>query len=348
MHSMFRNSACVFLLTLACASTAHAFPPCPIDEAGIVPLDAPAPPGFAAAPWKLATVASIGNVQATSLPVPCSRIPNAPSSGDCRVDSFDLDDLPFADASGAHAGTPHYADAHQIGVIGLPDLRNAAVVEHAPVYALTLGINPTPLANVGDWIDIGELQMDSEDGSHRGTLLRLRKITRAAGSSELALIEFLPDGRHEVLIASIPLDTKKRVVSIALRWSPRVQQADRIYATDVLIEDGDTSRTAYSVDTTLTIAVDGNLAYRTTRKQQAPTTASIGLLDYNLSGNGLMATPPSGNLVIQPISPTPVMIDSASNETGFDSLDPLDQLQHDDVPGARLIYYYTTFSVVSK
>lgn len=350
MTSMFRNTASALLLTLACASTAQAFPPCPVDEAGIVPLDSPNPPDNGVLPWKVATVTSVGTLASETFIADCKRIAHAPRAGECKVDVFHLDELPSSSSSGAIAGTPQYSDINRIGVVGLPDIRTAGVALHRPVYALTMGINTTPLANAGDWIDIAQLQMDTDIGADvaQRAIYRLRKITRVAGTADIELILLLPGTKQTVVVARAPLNAKYNSASISLRWSPLVAPADTMISTDTIVDDSVAGASDYSANTSLSLYVDDNKIYGAMLKQQAPSIASIGVLDYNLPQGLLFATNPPDDPGLVPITPTPVWTDSLSSGVATDSADPLDNTQAVDLPGALLIYYYTQFSVVSN
>ena len=133
MTSMFRTAVRTFLLTVGVASTAYAFPPCPVGEAGILPLDVPPPPDILVmSPWKVATVSAFGSVTPDSFTVPCSRLPSVVRSGQCTIDSFDLRALPAQAAVGKVGARPAYSVAGQVGLAGLPDVRNADVALHTP------------------------------------------------------------------------------------------------------------------------------------------------------------------------------------------------------------------------
>ena len=344
MTSMFRTAARAFLLTVGCVSTAYAFPPCPVGEAGILPLDGPPPDGIATmSPWKVATVSAFGSVTPDSVTVPCSRLPNIVRSGQCTIDSFDLRTLPAQASVGTLGTRPSYSVAGQVGLAGLPDVRNADVAVHKPAYALILGINATPLAHAGDWIDIA--QMEFESGSNvdakPGAIYRLRKTTRQDGQSELRLILADPAVGEDVVVAAVPLGTKDGSVHIVLRWSPQAESlgeaATQSTVQNSAIQIGPPIVDPYTATTGLTLEVDGTLVHARTLKDQAPSIASMGLLDYNLPD------------VARTTRVTSVVATDAVLEDGaIDAIDPLDNLQQQDLPGNLLIFYYTQFSVVSK
>jgi hypothetical protein len=337
MTSMFRTAARTFLLTLGCASTAYAFPPCPVGEAGILPLDAPPPPEIAAmSPWKIATVSAVGTVIPESFVVDCARIPSIIRSGQCTVDSFDLRTLPARTSIGNVGTAPAYSVAGRVGLAGLPDVRNEEVAVHRPAYALILGINATPLAHAGDWIDIAQLEFESaSDADIRpGVIYRLRKTTRGDGQSELRLILADPLAGEDVVVAAVPLGTKDQVVSVVLHWSPMTEPLGEA-STKNAVQIGPPILDPYSATTGLTLEVDGTVVHAATLKDQAPSIASMGLLDYNLPHAARSA------------GETPVSADAALADA-VDSVDPLQNLQQQDLPGNLLVFYYTQFSVVSK
>ena len=338
MTSMFRTAVHAFLLTVGCASTAYAFPPCPVGEAGILPLDAPPPPNILAmSPWKIATVSAFGSVTPDSFTIPCSRLSDAIKSGQCTIDSFDLRTLPAQISGGRVGASPSYSVAGQVGLAGLPDVRNADVAAHKPAYALILGINATPLAHAGDWIDIA--QMDFEDGAESGggpgAIYRLRKAMRLDGQSELRLILADPQVKQDAIVAAVPLGSKDRIVHIVLRWSPQTESLGEA-STDSAVGIGPPIVDPYTANTGLTLEVDGTLVHARTLKDQAPSIASMGLLDYNLPD------------AADPVDEIPMSTDAALAGDSVDVIDPLQNLQHDDLPGNLLIFYYTQFSVVSK
>lgn len=338
MTSMFRTAARTFLLTVGVVSTAHAFPPCPVGEAGILPLGAPPPAEIIAmSPWKVATVSAVGTVTPESFTIPCSRLSSIIRSGQCTIDSFDLRTLP-AQASVGQVGTqPSYSVAGQVGLAGLPDVRNEDVALHNPAYALILGINATPLAHAGDWIDIAQMEFESGSSvrTKPGMIYRLRKATRGDGQSELRLILADPLTTQDVVVAAVPLGTKDRIVHIVLRWSPKAESLGEI-ALDSAAQIGPPIVDPYTASTGLTLEVDGTLVYARTLKDQAPSIASMGLLDYNLPEAARRA------------DETPMSTDVALANDAVDAIDPLQNLQQQDAPGNLLVFYYTQFSVFSK
>jgi hypothetical protein len=339
MTSMFRTAARTFLLTLGCASTAYAFPPCPVGEAGILPLDAPPPPDIVAmSPWKVATVSAVGTVIPDSFTIPCAHLPSIIRSGQCTIDSFDLRTLPAQASVGKVGAKPSYSVAGRVGLAGLPDVRNADVALHKPAYALILGINATPLAHADDWIDIA--QMEFESGSNvdaaPGMIYRLRKTTRRDGQSELRLILADPRMGEDVVVAAVPLGSKDRIVPIVLDWSPKAESLGEA-GTDSAVQIGPPIVDPYTASTGLTLEVDGTLVYARTLKDQAPSIASMGLLDYNLPDVTRTAR-----------TDAVVAADAVPEEGTIDAVDPLETLQQQDLPGNLLIFYYTQFSVVSK
>lgn len=338
MTSMFRTATLAFLLTVGCVSTAQAFPPCPVGEAGILPLDAPPPPEVVAmSPWKVATVSAVGTVIPDSFTIPCAHLPGIIRSGQCTIDSFDLRTLPVQTSTGKVGAHPSYSAAGQVGLAGLPDVRNEDVALHNPAYALILGINATPLAHAGDWIDIA--QMEFESGSNvdagPGMIYRLRKATRRDGQSELRLILADPLAGEDVVVAAVPLGNKDRIVHIVLAWSPKAESLGEA-VTESSIQIGPPIVDPYTANTGLKLEVDGTLVYARTLKEQAPSIASMGLLDYNL---------PS---IARATDGAPMSTEVLQEEGAIDAIDPLANLQQQDLPGNLLIFYYTQFSVVSK
>lgn len=337
MTSMFRTAVRTFLLTVGVASTAYAFPPCPVGEAGILPLDVPPPPDILVmSPWKVATVSAFGSVTPDSFTVPCSRISDAIKSGQCTVDSFDLRTLPAQASAGTVGAKPSYSVVGQVGLAGLPDVRNEDVAVHKPAYALILGINATPLAHAGDWVDIAQMEFEraSDADIGPGAIYRLRKITRRDGQSELRLILADPLVGEDVVVAAVPLGIRDRVVPVVLRWSPMTEPLGEASSKNA-VQIGPPIVDPYSATTGLALEVDGTLVHAATLKDQAPSIASMGLLDYNLPYAAR-----SGD-------ETPISTDAALADT-VDSIDPLQNLQQQDMPGNLLVFYYTQFSVVSK
>jgi hypothetical protein len=337
MTSMFRTATLAFLLTVGCASTAHAFPPCPVGEAGILPLDAPPPVGTVAmSPWKVATVSAVGTVAPDSFVVDCARLPDIIRSGQCTIDSFDLRTLPAQTSAGTVGAKPSYSVASHVGLAGLPDVRNEDVALHRPAYALILGINATPLAHAGDWIDIAQMEFEraSDADIGPGVIYRLRKTTRWDGQSELRLILADPLVGEDVVVAAVPLGSKDRVVSVVLHWSPMTESLGEA-TTKNAVQIGPPVVDAYTATTGLTLEVDGTIVHAATLKEQAPSIASMGLLDYNLPH------------AARPADETPMSTDAALTDA-VDSIDPLQNLQQQDMPGNLLVFYYTQFSVVSK
>jgi len=343
MTSMFRTAASACLLTIACASVAHAFPPCPIDEAGILPLNEPPPASILAmSPWKVATVSAIGDVTPESITVDCNRISSIIKSGECKVDSFDLRGLPAQTSLGTIGAKPSYSTANRIGLAGLPDVRNEDVATHKPVYALRLGINATPLAHPGDWIDIAQVEFEAGTGAKvtPGATYRLRKVTRPFARPELRLILASGDTTRDIVVAAVPLGTKSGVVDVSLRWSPAAEvvpgQTENQSIGTQPIELQPPSVDTYTVSTSLALDVDGTTVYATTLTDQMPSIASMGVLDYNLPyalDDGATGLADARDTLADP---------------SIESMEALDQLQQADEPGSLLIFYYTQFAVHSK
>lgn len=350
MTSLFRNAATAFALVVACVPASHAFPPCPLDRAVLVSLDAPPPPsGTHIASWSTIQTSVIGTLTPVSFQSPCPHIPNVPQDGGCNIDVFMLANLPPHASSGIVGNHASYSQTSGAGLLALPDLRNAESLNRGLGYTLGMAINTTAMAHAGDWIDLVQLEFDSEAERSPGTIYRLRKIARADGVTEIRLIRAQASTTgmvSDTIVAAIPLDGKQTAVPIALHWEPTVSVS---FATPTsFLADGPPPRPVarYSVVTALRLDVGNTTRYVTTLAGQMPSIATMGLLDYNLpeaestwGARAVAATPSRRKLAIDAIVAN---IGSASVPSS------LDEIAEMDAPGALLTYYYSTFSVVSK
>jgi hypothetical protein len=277
---------------------AYAFPPCPVAPVSVDPIDPPlgmtkTPEGPTNPPWYRTTYAFVGNPAVIDLLQQQTIAETAERRSKCR------DRIPVMQG---HASTgiiglsPAYAPVSGFGLIALPDLRD---VRHdlgemghdldVP-YTLNFSIENQPLAHPGEWVDLIQLTFRWNDEAAKrdaSAIYRIRKLQHSTGQTLLQVVESRVDGHensgdtrppiHEWVAASITLDTGMANTPVQLQWSQTASQ-------DVYESPDAPSIPRSRVDSVLKVISRGETLYRIDLYGQWADTLSIGLLDYNITG----------------------------------------------------------------
>lgn len=268
-------------MLIAWAPAVLAFPPCPAIPLEIWPLDgfqAPSTQNAAVHLWHKSTYVLGGN---PSVIAQINRIGvgQIPGSGLCRVDSLQVS------TSHTSAGLinlqPTYASSGGFGTVVLPELPVVAFDGlHVP-YTLAFKIDNAPLAMVGGWVDVLQLDFlysDATTSAKPSSLYRLRKRQPTSGPAMLEVIESRVDPNDKTsdapaladrVVATIALQGSAGSTAVALRWTqhatmPASYVSDRLRVDSVLQIIGPTGTTSIVLP------------------NQWVSTFSMGLLDYNI------------------------------------------------------------------
>lgn len=315
-HRMQKTALLVLALSTGWAPAALAFPPCPQFPVDLTPIGGPARMGYQAPPWFSAVFALQGHPAILDQIAP-ERSPggNAFQSGKCRR----TDRLPVLSDHAGHdaiGAIPTLAPDGGFGTIGLPDLR-LSDPGMALVYTLSFSVDGAPLASLGDWFDIAELELRRadvmDDGSldTNATLYRVRKRMRTNGGAQLELFEsrrtqhgqpgsFVATRPVGPVVVSLPMGPGDAAVS--LRWYQRTRPLlpayslppvmpspprDELHGATVTTDAG--LRTGWNgwvvastIDTIVELAdANGQVLFQRTLDDQWAASLSMGLINYN-------------------------------------------------------------------
>lgn len=285
-------------LTLACAPTAIAFPPCPKDSAQLSALDQSGAGGSNPS-WASAMYGDAGSIAPIPVLLPCE--PNFPAlsagyprTGQCDVDALLLDTLPLQRSDGSVAGMPRYSKSGWIGYIALPELRTPDIDDNGFRYSFAIAVNSTGLAHPGDWVDVAELGFLAGAGTERSTTYRLRKHHSIKEGQVLQVIAMTPASMSgartgsSAVVATVPLDNGLAYRNVVLSWTASGRSHPD--TTTGTVSPLSKMSSLHPVDTRLTIAIDDVPVHAGLHADQMPDSLSMGVLDYNLPY--ALGTPP--------------------------------------------------------
>lgn len=272
-------------ILIAWAPTVLAFPPCPAAPLEIWPLDglqAPSTQNAAVHLWHKSTYVLGGD---PSVIAQINRIGygHVPGSGLCRVDSLQV--FTSHISAGLINLQPKYASSGGFGTVVLPELPVVAFDGLQVPYTLAFKIDNAPLAMIGGWIDVLQMDFlysDATTSAKPSSLYRLRKRQPASGSAILEVIESRVDPHDrrsdapalaDRVVATIALQGSAGSTAIALRWKqhatmPATYVSDRLRVDSILEIIGPRETTS--------IVLPNEWA----------NTFSMGLLDYNIGKAG--------------------------------------------------------------
>lgn len=353
MSSRIRNIAAALALTLACAATAQAFPPCPGGLAVIVPLDNFAA-AIGAASWTVATYSDTGAFEPEIYQsTECPHFVDRPTDGNCTIDSFRLTQLPERRSTGILGATPQYSPSGKVGVIGLPDVRDNDAKSRRLKYSLSFGINATPLRSRGDWVDLTQFEFQPSTSTETAVVYRLRKISPAQGESVLQLIASDAQTQtrtspQDVLLATIPLKyggplDEPSISAVSFQWVPHVRV---VYAAPPGTPSDIPALpvATYIVDTDFELLVDGIARYNVHLTDRMPNIASMGVLDYNIATTGTPWNPPVHSGYGEVGTGGGFGFDGIIDDTSADA--PGTSRQPPDAPGDAINFSGSMFKVV--
>ncbi len=276
---MMRHVFCLAIL-IAWAPVVLAFPPCPMAPLEVGPLNGPEAPGIQSAsvdPWHKSKYVLAGH-PSVIVQMNDASIGHIPNSGVCRADSVNVVN------SHTSAGLIHLKPVHAslggFGTVILPEMPAVAFDGLQVPYTLEFKIDNAPLAMIGGWIDV--LQLDflysgSTTAEKPSSVYRLRKRQPTSGPAMLEVIESRadPKGREsdglalaDRIVATIALQGNGGSTAIALRWTQHAamptQYTGRLRVDSILEIIGPTGSTSIALP------------------DEWVSTFSMGLLDYNI------------------------------------------------------------------
>lgn len=286
MFKHIRTPTLAIAVTLACTPTAIAFPPCPLDDTRLVPIDEAT--GSNAFSWSSTIYSHAGSMAPVRIKAPCQPnfpeiLARLPKTGQCDEDVLMLDELPRRARPDAPDQPPGYSKYGWVGYLGMPELRLAESLDKHYVYAFTIAVNATPLANRGDWVDIAEMTLVGREDGTSSTTYRLRKIHTMGGTSEIHLISStLAPGKDmpgRSIVAAFPLGKNTDFQTIAMRWTTvsRTRNPPPLGAKPI-----DLPPSEFVVDTQLTVTAGTKVIHHGVHEGLMPNDVSMGILDYNL------------------------------------------------------------------
>jgi hypothetical protein len=270
------------VLMLAWAPAALAYPPCKPSNSPspLVIWDlSGSPPDID--PWFQTGYALYGD----------STVVNVLRAGKCK----DRMPVQASNVSNSMMGlNPGLSPVHGFGALALPELPMIASGDLNLRYRLDLNIDNAPLLNVGDWVDVAQLDFAYDRGLTSAgwpvsRVYRVRKIHRDM-VSYVQVIEVrsaLGSGSTEkpipivAVVAEIPLTGADGKTAIALRWTQSVQTPGDGIQEDLRLND---------VDSTIEVLWLGQesvgpanaVLYSATLPRQWADSLLTGLLDYNI------------------------------------------------------------------
>lgn len=327
---------------LACTPAAIAFPPCPLDDTKLIPLDGAAASGTSS--WSSAIYSHAGSMAPVRIKAPCQQnfpevLGRVMNTGQCDEDVLMLDELPRRASPDAPDQPIGYSKRGWVGYLGMPELRLAESLDKRYEYTFTIAVNTTALAHPGDWIDIAEITLIGRDDTAPPTTYRLRKIHAANGATEIRLISshrlHEPGAPARSVIAVIPLDKKTDFQNIGIRWSTisRTRNPPPLATKPVALPPSE-----FVVDTQLTVTAGASVIHQGVLEDLMPNDVSMGILDYNL---------PKASDEASTVGEGGAMLDTGSSgmqrgsETTSSTPPPIPGM---DEPGRALIFPRATLS----